>query len=52
MHGMNGVVLCRRIHRRVVLVIAFGERVRNQRRGGSGAGAQRDQERTAAFIML
>jgi hypothetical protein len=46
------VVLCWRIHRRVVLVIAFGERVRNQRRGGGGAGTQRDQERTAAFIML
>jgi hypothetical protein len=35
-----------------MLVIALGERVRNQRGGGSGAGAQRDQERTAAFIML
>jgi hypothetical protein len=46
------MILCRRIHCGVVLVIAFGECVRNQRGGGGGAGAQRDQERTTAFIML
>jgi hypothetical protein len=46
------MVLCRRIHCGVVLVIAFGECVRNQRCGRGGAGAQRDQERTTAFIML
>ena len=52
MHDMLGMVLCRRIHCGVVLVIAFGECVRNQRCGDGGAGAQRDQERTTAFIML
>ena len=52
MHDMGGIVLCRRIHRGVVLVITFGERVWNQRCARSGAGAQSDQERTAAFIML
>ena len=52
MHGVSGIIFCRRIHCGVVLVIALGERVRNQRSARSGAGAQRDQECTAAFIML